>query len=764
MSAVTTAARVIPATPGMIESLWAELEPAPGRWRRSVFMGLGTVTALVLAWALQVPSFAAPIAAFFGLLPSNVCTWRKLPLRLALTTASAILSITVAGVLVQLPWLLLPVFFAGVTLVAYLCPITSAPLELLALLYPSFTAFYVGVFDPAGMPTAVGEISVAYGVGIVTATAFSQLYTVDDASVTLAHELAAGFARARASLDEVTTRFVAERFLPVAGEAPISSQFAHDMQRLERVRQEGRHREDLPFLCLAIVVVDHALTVTVTMDALARHDVGRTYRRRLAPQLAVLVTRLDAALRAFEQAVREHRPLAAAVATPAEARWPDHRAAIAGLESQQLALRRTGALADVDLAEEANTDAFVRALIGLAQSLQLSPAELREHTAIAAGPRTVALPRLDPYAARYGVRVGIGTTISYLIGIVADTADLFNVLWHPAFLAVSSHGATIRRAGTRLIGTVIGCLVAIIAIIAVMPNISELPALAVLLFAVTVPSAYVALGGPRFSYVGVQIVVAFVIVALAEQAHLDVAAALWRVYGTLLGTAALFLAFRLVAPDYAGRQIVARFADVVHEMLRLLPRRGSVPLTTALATAARRRILTTLPEILRLADEARTEVVTGGVDTEAAVVAGGRAIRIGDRIAAVCAGRSASPSPPLSEQLQTAFESVETAVRAWLELALDMLQARHTMARPGARGYRRAYASASAIAGMPRPDLSGPLGALQRTIDAARTTELAGWSPAARGALVAELEHLQRIVELLPSFDRYLRQTVLPGL
>jgi hypothetical protein len=263
----------------MIESLWAELEPAPGRWRRSVFMGLGTVTALVLAWALQVPSFAAPIAAFFGLLPSNVCTWRKLPLRLALTTASAILSITVAGVLVQLPWLLLPVFFAGVTLVAYLCPITSAPLELLALLYPSFTAFYVGVFDPAGMPTAVGEISVAYGVGIVTATAFSQLYTVDDAAVTLAHELAAGFARARASLDEVTTRFVAERFLPVAGEAPISSQFAHDMQRLERVRQEGRHREDLPFLSLAIVVVDHALTVTVTMDALARHDVGRTYRR-----------------------------------------------------------------------------------------------------------------------------------------------------------------------------------------------------------------------------------------------------------------------------------------------------------------------------------------------------------------------------------------------------------------------------------------------------------------------------------------------------
>ena len=545
----------------MIGSLWAELVPAPGRWRRSAFMALGTVTALMLAWALQVPSFAAPVAAFFGLLPSNVCTWGKVPRRLALTTAGAILGITVAGVLVQLPWLLLPAFFAGVTLVAYFCPITNAPLELLALLYPCFTAFYMGVFDPAGMPTAVGEISVGYAVGIVTATAFSRLFAADDTAATLASALADGFARARARLDQVTARFTAERFEPLDVEAPISSQFTRDMQLLERVRQEGRHRDDVPFLSLAVVVVDHVLTLTDTMDVLARHDVGRTYRRLLAPQLSVLVASLDDALRAFEEAA--HRPR-----ETTGARWPDHREAIAAVESQQLALRRTGTLAHVDIAEEANLDAFVRALVSLADSLHLSPAELRDRVTTVARPKGVVLPRIDPYAARYGVRVALGTTIAYLIGIVADSADLFNILWHPAFLAVASHGATIRRAGTRFIGTAIGCLVAIIATIAVMPNLSELPSLAIVLFVVTMLSAYLALGGPRVSYVGVQIVVAFVIVALAEQPHADVATALWRVYGTLLGTAALFLAFRFVAPDYAGRQLVARFTDVVREMLQ----------------------------------------------------------------------------------------------------------------------------------------------------------------------------------------------------
>jgi len=70
--------------------------------------------------------------------------------------------------------------------------------------------------------------------------------------------------------------------------------------------------------------------------------------------------------------------------------------------------------------------------------------------------------------------------------------------------------------------------------------------------------------------------------------------------------------------------------------------------------------------------------------------------------------------------------------------------------------------AAAAVAAQPRPDLSDALSALERTIDAARATELAEWPPAARGGLVAEVEHLRRIVELLPLFDDYLQQAILP--
>ena len=744
-----------PATPGVFESLRAELAPTPGRWRRAIFIGLGTMTALVLAWWLQVPDFSAPVVAFFGLQPSNVCTWRNLLPRLLRAGAAALVCIALAGVLVQLPWLLLPVFFAGIALIAYVSPITRGALELLAVAYPFLTAFYQGVFDPAGMPTAVGVICFGYAIGLVTATVFAQLLSPDDAAATLAGALADGFARARARLAEGTGRYIAERFEPLPGEPPISSQFVRDMQLLDRVRQEGRHRDDVPFLALAIVVLDRALTLSDTIDALARRPVGRTYRRLLAPQLTALVAELDAGLRAFELAARQR-------STGAVATWPDYRAAVAAVHAEQVAVARTDALASVDLAEEANTHAFVQALVELADSLHLPPAELRERVAGGAGPAPGLLLRLDPSAARYAAAVALGTTIAYLVGLIADTPEFFSILFHPVFLAVSSYGATIRRAGTRLAGTVIGCLVAIVATIAVMPNIYELPALALLLLIVTVPSAYVALGGPRFSYAGLQVVVAFVIVGLAEQPMTDVHQALLRVYATLLGTAALFLAFRLVGPDYAGRQLVARFTADLRALLALLPPLGAIALAPARAVVIRQQIVASLPDVLRLADEARAETGTGGVDTPAAVAAAGRTVRIAFRLTAIRAGRSAHPWPRLPDPVQAGLAAVETAIRAWLEIDLRTLEARHTMARPGSRGYRQASAAAAAVAAQPRPDLDGPLATLLRAVDAARSLDLAGWPPAARGALVAEVEHLRRIVELLPSLDASLTQMVLP--
>ena len=200
--------------------------------------------------------------------------------------------------------------------------------------------------------------------------------------------------------------------------------------------------------------------------------------------------------------------------------------------------------------------------------------------------------------------------------------------------------------------------------------------------------------------------VAFAVVGLAEKPQADVYPALWRVYGTLLGTAALFLAFRFVAPDYAGRQLVARFVDVVQGILAFLPRAGEAPPAPSQVEPTWQLINASLPEILRLADEAQAETATGGVDTQAAIAAGGRAFRIAYRLKLISSGRYASPRPPISESMRAALANVDAAIRAWLELDLRMLDARHTMARPGARGFRAAYTAAANVAAQPRPDVA----------------------------------------------------------
>jgi len=93
---------------------------------------------------------------------------------------------------------------------------------------------------------------------------------------------------------------------------------------LERVRHEGRHREDIALLALLTIVVDRALALTDTMDALARQPVDRTYRRLLAPEVSVLVASLDTGLRAFELPARARGAPGAATTMEVHARWPDY--------------------------------------------------------------------------------------------------------------------------------------------------------------------------------------------------------------------------------------------------------------------------------------------------------------------------------------------------------------------------------------------------------------------------------------------------------
>ena len=748
-------------TTRLIEVLREELAPYPGRWRQAILTSLGTTTALGLIVALQIGSFVAPAVAYMALQPNVVCTWRGFFRRLLIAALAGVVLLYLGGVVVQLPWVMLPFFFAAVSLLSYFVSISSRPLETMAVMYSVVMVFVTGIFNPHAMGTVTLEVVCAYAVGLLTGTAFAQLVVPQRPRDRLAAALAAGFAGARQRLCAVAARYRATAASPPqAVVAPPS--LASYLQLFDLVRQERAGVQTERALLAFMIAVERTQVAIRVAEGLADEAVPRAYRQLLDRELAELLAELDTALGRFADVVGSADRVAVAAATgTTNVPWPDLPRAVHAVEARQLALRHAGLLASTGVGEAANTNAFVQVVKSLADVLHTAPEALAHMAAVESTPDLVAPPRLavprfDPYAARWALQVGLGVTVAFVLVVVSHVHAFFTALWNPLFIAQSSYGATIRRSGLRILGVFLGAAIAMLVISGIMPNITGITALLVLFLVVLIPCQYVALSSPRIAYVGVQVAFTFILVVVAEQPMTDEHAALWRAFGTLVGTACLFGVFRLVAPDYAGRQLIARFRDLMASILVLLPKADAAPLPASRLLAVRRDIGTCAADIMRLADEARVEGHQSGVAPQAAVEAVGLATRIAHRTVLIHRGRILTPWPPLTTATQAVLVAAERVMREYVELLLRMLQARHTAARPGSRAYRGAVQRAAVLAAIARPDLSQTVEVLTRRLDAVRFSEFADWPPSASGALFAELEHLQRICDMLPKLDIHL--------
>jgi uncharacterized membrane protein YccC len=534
------------------------------------------------------------------------------------------------------------------------------------------------------------------------------------------------------------------------------------------VRQERLGARAERALLAFMIAAERAQVAITVAEGLVGEPVGHTYRRLIDTELRGLLAALDTALAKFAAAALHADHIGDAPPSGAPDDWPDLTQAVATLEARQLALRHAGAFAEVDVSEAANTNAFVHALKSLADVMHVSPRALAHMAGAEASPDLVEprvlAARFDPYAARWALQVGLGVTIAFVLVVISHVEAFFTALWNPLFIAQSSYGATIRRSGLRILGVFLGAALALLVITTVMPNITGLSSLLLVFLAVIVPCQYVALSGPRLAYVGVQTAFTFIIVVVADQPMTDVDTPLWRALGTLVGTGCLFFVFRLVAPDSAGRQLVARFRDLLRSIISLLPQADAGPMSAAPLLVVRRDVGTAAADIVRLAEEARLEGRNSQVDPRAAVDAVGLATRIAHRSVLIHRGRLLTPWPPLSAATRELLIAVERSVREYLVLLLRVLEARHTTARPGSRPYHAALDAAATVAAVRRPDLTAPLERLTQQLDAVRFSELADWPAAAAGALFAELEHLEGICRMLPKLDDQLIRASLPTL
>ena len=496
------------AAPLWPEWLRDELAARPGRWRQALVISGSAALALGVVLALQIGSFPAPLLAFKALMPSIVCTWRNLFTRAAVIVGAALLVIPSVGVLVQVPWLLLPVFFAAVSALTYIAPLEQYPVTGYCAALTVGSMSFTAVFAPYELGTTALSLSGGFLVGLLVATTVAELRRADHPHDRLSHELATTLTNVRLRLRDAGARYraaAAEQPAGAAAPAPApqpagAGDLARRLQLFDLVRQEHR-RPELERAFVALITAAERIELFVAVaEMLARQQVARAYRALVDRELGALLDAIDFALARYASAATQPESVLSADAAPAThaGPWPDFRALVAALRARQHAVVESGQIIAVDLEEAENLNAFTQAIDGLADVLDVPP-EALEHVAPEPLPRRP--PAFDPYVAQFAMKIGLGSVLALLIGVISHERALEPVVLSPLLLAQGSYGATLHKAGLRIAGVVIGGVIAALIVVAIMPNTTEPAVWMLVFFAVLLPSAYIAVGTPRVSLI-----------------------------------------------------------------------------------------------------------------------------------------------------------------------------------------------------------------------------------------------------------------------
>jgi multidrug resistance protein MdtO len=178
----------------------------------------------------------------------------------------------------------------------------------------------------------------------------------------------------------------------------------------------------------------------------------------------------------------------------------------------------------------------------------------------------------NPDHLRFGLKTALAAFVCYAIYTGLDWFGIHTAMVTCYFVALSSVGETVHKLTLRIVGCLIGAGLGVLAIVALMPVMTDIGQLMLMVGAVSFVAAWVAAGSPRISYMGWQIAFAFFLCTLNNFGpSSDLVAARDRVLGILLGNLVMTVVFTTVWPVRvqravgrslaAGARALARFAD-----------------------------------------------------------------------------------------------------------------------------------------------------------------------------------------------------------
>jgi multidrug resistance protein MdtO len=169
--------------------------------------------------------------------------------------------------------------------------------------------------------------------------------------------------------------------------------------------------------------------------------------------------------------------------------------------------------------------------------------------------------------AHFAVKVTLAAMLCYVVYTAVDWDGIHTCMITCAVVALGSAGATVHKSALRLVGCVIGGGLALASIVFLVPHMTSIGSLALLVAAVTAPSAWIAMGSERTAYLGMQIAFTFYLATLQGYGpSADLTEFRDRFVGIVFGVVVMAIVFSLVWPERAGARARQSLADALRRM------------------------------------------------------------------------------------------------------------------------------------------------------------------------------------------------------
>src|SRR5262245_50677971 len=355
-------------------------------------------------------------------------------------TEAALLSVSVplAGILVETPWLLLPFFGLATALMTYGLSKRRLVGAWLLVQVTFLDTFYLCVFDPHnfGWSVAYTFSGVALAMGVLVA--FDMVLWPDPAERALLRSLAAALDRQRERLAVIGRAYLEPLAVTILPAPAVVSMLPMHLPVLERARRESNDPQRETILLAAVTTTERLHIEMERLLAIARDPVPRDIRLRLRPEMEAVLQALAAVLQ--QQAHHVATGLGPSDDSTYEEFSTAIRVSLDALQARDNLV--VSQWPSVDAVGLANVGAFNQGLRKIGERLLNKPlgdvAELTLPTDTHVG--LAPSGSVDPALQRYSAKVGLATTLAYIVGVASQRSELGAAVWTALIAGMPTYG------------------------------------------------------------------------------------------------------------------------------------------------------------------------------------------------------------------------------------------------------------------------------------------------------------------------------------